>query len=110
VGVVASPAVTHEHFCQIVCAAVRGESLDFTAPQSRAFAEDGVNLSCVKDRGRAIALLRMAPRLCHSTYNIGTGKAIRNREFVEPVCRIVPGARFELPAGSDPRDMGGSST
>lgn len=90
-------------FSQIVRAAVRGESLDFTLPQSRAFAEDGIDLTYVKDCGRAIALLQMAPKLNHSTYNIGTGKAIRNREFVEAVCRVVPGAQFDLPAGSNPR-------
>ena len=93
-------------FSQIVRAAVRGESLDFTSPQSRAFAEDGVDLAYVKDCGRAIALLQMAPKLRYSTYNIGSGHAIRNNEFVEAVRRIVPGAKFELLAGSNPR-MGG---
>lgn len=93
-------------FSQIVRAAVRGESLDFTSPQSRAFAEDGIDLAYVKDCGRAIALLQMAPKLNHSTYNIGTGKAIRNREFVEAVCGVVPGATFDLPAGSNPRAGG----
>lgn len=93
-------------FSQIVRAAVRGESLDFTSPQSRAYAEDGVDLAYVKDCGRAIALLQMAPRLRYSTYNIGTGSAIRNRDFVEAVCRVVPSANFELPSGSNPRTGG----
>ena len=59
-------------FSQMVRAAVRGESLDFTSPQSRAFAEDGIDLAYVKDCGRGVALLQMAPKLRFSTYNIGT--------------------------------------
>ncbi len=34
-------------------------------------AEDGLDLTYVKDTGRAIALLRLADRLNHRTYDIG---------------------------------------
>ncbi len=48
---------------QMVRAAVGGETLDFSLPRSRAFAEDGTDLSYVKDCGRAIALLQLAGKL-----------------------------------------------
>jgi len=91
---------------QMVRAAVNGETLDFSAPQSRAFAEDGTDLSYVKDCGRAIAMLQLAPRLNHAVYNIGCGKAASNREFAAAIRKVVPGARFALPEGFDPRGPG----
>ncbi len=93
-------------FSQIVRAAVRGETLDFTQPQSRAFAEDGVDLSYVKDCGRAIALLQLADKLNHSCYNIGSGYAVTNRDFARTIRRVIPGPNFDLPAASDPNSPG----
>src|SRR5260370_943104 len=93
-------------FPQMVRAAVRGETLDFTQPCSRVFAEDGTDLSYVKDCGRAIALLQLADKLNYRTYNIGAGQATRNQDFADTVKRLVPGASFTLPAGFAPRGPG----
>ncbi len=91
---------------QMVRAAVNGEVLDFTLPQSRAFAEDGTDLSYVKDCGRGIAMLQLAGKLNHAVYNIGSGRVASNREFAAAIRKVVPGARFALPEGFDPRGPG----
>jgi UDP-glucose 4-epimerase len=88
--------------CQLVRAAVQGKTVDLTQPCSRAFAEDGTDLAYVKDCGRAIALLQLADKLNHRTYNIGAGKAIKNRDFAAALKRLIPSATFELPEGFDP--------
>lgn len=93
-------------FSQMVRAAVRGETVDFTQPFSRAFAEEGVDLSYVRDCGRAIALLQLAAKLNHRTYNIGYGHAIRNRDFAEALKRVIPETNLDLPGGFDPRGLG----
>ena len=92
--------------CQLVRAAVQGRALDFTQPCSRAFAEDGADISYVKDCGRAIALLQLAGRLNHRTYNVGYGHAIRNQDFADAIKRVIPSAAIELPKGFDPRGPG----
>jgi UDP-glucose 4-epimerase len=91
---------------QMVRAAVNGTTVDFTQPQSRAYAEDGGDSSYVRDCGRAIALLQLVSKLNHRTYNIGTGRAIKNREFAEAIKRVIPDARFDLPEGFDPKGTG----
>jgi UDP-glucose 4-epimerase len=91
---------------QMVRAAVNGETLDFSLPQSRAFAEDGADLSYVKDCGRAVAMLQLARTLNHAVYNIGCGRAASNRELAVAIRRVIPGARFALPEGFDPRGPG----
>jgi UDP-glucose 4-epimerase len=80
--------------------------LDFTQPRSRAFAEEGADLSYVKDCGRAIALLQLAAKLTHHTYNIGSGHAVSNRDFADAIKRVIPGASLELPEGFDPHGTG----
>jgi UDP-glucose 4-epimerase len=91
---------------QMVRAAVNGGSPDFSLPQSRAFAEDGADLCYAKDCGRAIALLQLAGKLSHTTYNLGTGRAAKNREFAAAIARVIPQARFSLPEGFDPKGPG----
>jgi UDP-glucose 4-epimerase len=91
---------------QMIRAAVKGETMDFTQPQSRAYAEDGGDSCYVKDCARGIALLQLAGKLNHRTYNIGTGHAMKNREFVAAIKRIIPGATFDLPEGFDPQGPG----
>ncbi len=86
----------------MVKAAVRGKKLDFMRPPSRAFGEDGADLIYVKDCGRAIALLHLADKLRHSTYNIGTGEALKNGTFAAAIKKILPDAQLDLPAGFDP--------
>ncbi|GAA2600783.1 NAD-dependent epimerase/dehydratase family protein [Streptomyces tubercidicus] len=87
----AAPALIH--------AAARGTVPDLSHLMGPAFAEDGLDLSYVKDTGRAIALLQLAGRLNHRTYNVGSGRATTNAQIVEAIRGVVPGARVGLPAG-----------
>jgi UDP-glucose 4-epimerase len=56
----------------------------------------------VKDCGRAIALLMLAERLNHGTYNVSTGRLVRNGEVVAAINAAVPGANIALPEGRNP--------
>jgi UDP-glucose 4-epimerase len=89
-------------FSQMVRAAVHGKKLNFSQPHSRAYADNGADLSYVKDCARAIALTQLADRLTYRTYNIGTGQATRNLEFADAIKRIIPDAIIDLPEGLDP--------
>jgi len=89
-------------FSQMVRAAVHGRMVDFHQPCSRAYAENGADLSYVKDCGRAVAILQLADHLTFRTYNIGTGRATNNREFADAIKRVIPDAVIELPEGFDP--------
>jgi UDP-glucose 4-epimerase len=60
----------------------------------------------VKDCARAIALLQLAPRLSHPTYNIASGTVLTNREVAAAVTRLVPETRIELPEGRSPAASG----
>ncbi|MFD7942167.1 NAD-dependent epimerase/dehydratase family protein [Streptomyces sp. NPDC059744] len=62
----AAPALVH--------AAARGTAPDLSHLVGPAFAEDGLDLNYVKDTGRAIALLQLAGKLNHRTYNVGSGR------------------------------------
>jgi UDP-glucose 4-epimerase len=83
-------------------AAVWGEDPDLTPPRPPAYAEDGGDLCYVKDCGRAIALLMLAERLNHGTYNVSTGRLVRNSEVVAAINAAVPGANVALPEGRNP--------
>ena len=87
---------------QLVHAAARGTAPDFSALGSPPYAGDGLDMCYVKDCARAIALLQLAPRLNHRTYNIASGKVLTNAE----VAAAVPSARFELPEGRNPASPG----
>jgi UDP-glucose 4-epimerase len=87
---------------RLLSAAVWGEEPDLTPPRPPAYAEDGGDLCYVKDCGRAIALLMLAERLNHGTYNVSTGRLVRNSEVVAAINAAVPGANITLPAGRDP--------
>jgi UDP-glucose 4-epimerase len=87
---------------RLLSAAVWGEEPDLTPPRPPAYAEDGGDLCYVKDCGRAIALLMLAERLNHGTYNVSTGRLVRNSEVVAAINAAVPGANISLPAGRDP--------
>jgi UDP-glucose 4-epimerase len=91
---------------QLVHAAARGTPPDFSAPLSPPYAGDGLDMCYVKDCGNAIALLQLAPRLNHSTYNIASGKVLTNREVAAAIARIAPGAPIELPEGRSPGGHG----
>jgi UDP-glucose 4-epimerase len=87
---------------RLLSAAVRGEDPDLTPPRPLAFAEDATDLCYVKDCGRAIALLALAERLDHRTYNISTGRLVGYREVVAAINAAVPGADLALPRGRNP--------
>jgi UDP-glucose 4-epimerase len=59
-------------------------------------------MCCIKDGARAIALLQLAPRLNHRTYNIAAGEVLTNREVVAAIRRLVSDARVELPDRPSP--------
>jgi UDP-glucose 4-epimerase len=56
----------------------------------------------VKDCARAIALLQLAPRLSHRTYNIASGAVLANGDVAAALRQLVPDARVELPEGRAP--------
>jgi UDP-glucose 4-epimerase len=87
---------------RLLSAAVWGEDPDLTPPRPAAHAEDRGDLCYVKDCGRAIALLMLAERLNHGTYNVSTGRLVRNSEVVAAINAVVPGANITLPEGRNP--------
>jgi len=87
---------------RLLSAAVWGEDPDLTPPRPPAYAEDGGDLCYVKDCGRAIALLMLAERLNHGTYNVSTGRRVRNSEVVAAINAAVPAAKITLPRGRNP--------
>jgi UDP-glucose 4-epimerase len=93
-----NPASPFTPIPQIVHAAARGTDLfgELLAP---AYANDGIDMCYVKDCARAIALLQLAPRLAHRTYNIAAGRPLTNQEVADAVKALVPDARVELPSG-----------
>ena len=91
---------------QLVHAAARGTTPDFSALRSPAYADDGFDMCYVKDGATAIARLQLAPRLRHRTYNIASGKVLTNREVAAAVRKLVPDARVELPEGRSPAGSG----
>lgn len=82
----------------LVHAAVNGVSDSTPAPRS-VRAQDGADLCYVKDCGRAIASVQTAPRLNHTTYNIGGGCVTTNAEVLAAIRECVPGFSFELADG-----------
>jgi len=91
---------------QLVHAAARDAAPDFSALPAPPYAGDGLDMCYVKDCGHAIALLQLAPRLSHRTYNIASGEVLTNRQVAAAVARIVPGAPVELPEGRSPGGHG----
>ena len=87
---------------RLLSAAVRGEDPDLTPPRPPAYAEDATDLCYVKDCGRAIALLMLAERLNHRTYNVSSGRPVRYGEVVAAINAAVPGADIALPEGRNP--------
>jgi UDP-glucose 4-epimerase len=80
---------------QLVHAAVRGTTPD-PAP---GHAEDAIDLCYAKDCGRALALLQLADRLSHRTYNVASGRATTNAEVAAAIKKVIPDARIDLAAG-----------
>jgi UDP-glucose 4-epimerase len=86
---------------QMVHAAVRGGALD-----PPPYAQDGGDLIYVRDCGRAIALLHLADRLSHRTYNVACGRVTTNAELAAAIREAVPGAPVPLRGGRDPGGLG----
>jgi UDP-glucose 4-epimerase len=84
----------------LVHAAVRGSSAG-AAMSTRVYADHGYDVCYVKDCGRAIALVQTAPRLCHTIYNVGSGRVITNAEVVGAIRAHVPDFDVALAGGRD---------
>jgi UDP-glucose 4-epimerase len=87
---------------QLVHAAVRGAKPDLSALRSPAYSGDGIDLCYVKDCARAIAMLQLAPRPRHRTYNVASGRVTTYGELAAAIKRVIPGAQMELPEGRSP--------
>lgn len=88
----AAPALVH--------AAARGTAPDLSGLIGPAFADDGLDVNYVKDTGRAIALLQLAGKLNHRTYNVGSGRLTTNADVAAAIRKTVPDAQVDLPIGS----------
>ena len=89
---------------QMVHAAVKGELPDFKG--NVPFAEDGFDVSYIKDTSRAIALLQTAKTLKYDTYNIGSGRPCRNKEILSAIRKVIPDFNVELREGYNPAGPG----
>lgn len=87
---------------RLLSAAVWGEDPDLTPPRPLAYAEDTTDLCYIKDCGRAIALLMLAERLDHRTYNVSSGRLVRYGEVAAAINAVVPDANISLPEGRNP--------
>jgi nucleoside-diphosphate-sugar epimerase len=75
-----------------------GESVVLTAHRSTQLPEYLADES----GGRVVALLMLAEGLNHGTYNVSTGRLVRNSEVVAAINAVVPGANITLPEGRNP--------
>jgi UDP-glucose 4-epimerase len=89
----AAPSLAH-------AAARRGEP-DLSGLMAPPHAEDALDLLYVKDTGRALALLQLAGKLNHSTYNVASGRATSNTDVVTAINSVEPDFRCELPSAGD---------
>jgi UDP-glucose 4-epimerase len=87
---------------QLVHAAVRGTEPDLSMLYSPAHAENGADMCYVKDCGRAIALLQLADKLNHRTYNVASGRVTTNGDIAAAIRKVIPDAQVELPTGGAP--------
>jgi UDP-glucose 4-epimerase len=90
---------------RVVHSAVAGRPL-VAGARGPDYADDGGDLCYVKDCGRGIALLQLAERLRHRTYNVASGRPTKNSELVAAVKEVVPDAVLPLAEGHDPRRSG----
>lgn len=87
---------------QLIHAAARGTAPDLSGLHSPAYADDGIDLCYVKDCGRGMALLQLAERLNHRTYNVAAGRSTSYADLAAAIAKVVPGAQTGLRAGRDP--------
>jgi UDP-glucose 4-epimerase len=86
---------------ELIHGAARGTRPDLSPLLRPAQTGDAIDLCYVKDTGRAIALLQLAGRLSHPTYNVASGRATSNAEVIAAIRTVVPDAQLELPPGGD---------
>lgn len=67
------------------------------------FADDAQDLTFAKDIARGIVLVQHADKLDHQTYNIGSGRATSNREFLDAVKSARPSVGITIQDGLSPR-------
>jgi nucleoside-diphosphate-sugar epimerase len=94
-------------------AAAHGRPPDFSGMRDGPpKADDGRDACYVKDVAEGIRLVHQSPKLEHKIYNVGNGRATRNRDLVEAIREVVPEFEVDLPAGggSDNRYMDLSRT
>lgn len=89
----AAPALVH--------AAAAGTRPDLSGLLVTPHLEDGLDLCYVSDTGRAIALLQLAERLRHRTYNVASGRVTTNADVIEAIRSVVPDADLELPSSGE---------
>ena len=85
-------------------AAARGTEPDFSADRGGVpFAEDAADMTYVKDVARGILAVQQAGTLQHRLYNVGSGRATSNAEFVAAVNAVKPAANIAIQDGKSPR-------
>jgi UDP-glucose 4-epimerase len=94
----ANPRSSFSAVPQLVRAAALGTPPDFSAMQSAPCADDGLDMAYARDCGRAIALLALAPRLNHRTYNVAGGRVTTNQEVID----ALADPRLSLPRREEP--------
>ena len=84
----------HNPIGRICYAAVHDTEPDFgDRPGGKLPADDQADWTHVADVARGIQMIHSAPSLSHRVYNIGAGRASSNRDIVDAVRKVVPGAR-----------------
>lgn len=101
-GPLGRPASPFFGLPQLVHAAARGGAPDLSALPAAPRAGQGADLVYARDCGRALALLQLAPRLGHRTYNVGSGRITTYAEVLEVLARLAPQVPLGLPPGRDP--------
>jgi UDP-glucose 4-epimerase len=80
---------------RLVRAAARGEAPDFSDRLDGVPLEEfGYDQLYVKDLGRAIATVHLAPKPKHTVYNVGAGEVVTNGQILAAVQKAVP--RFSV--------------
>ena len=85
---------------QLVHAAVNLADSEVQAQLGDIYANDGIDMCYVKDCGRAIGSLTVAPQLTHTVYNVGSGQVTTNQQIVAAIQAIVPNANLTLLPGN----------
>jgi len=95
---------------RLVKAAIAQQEPDFGADKGGVpFAEDGYDLTYIKDIGIGMSLVAMAKQLKHPVYNLGGGRATTYGEMANAVMKAGPGFKVQLRPGRPERKQGTSN-